>query len=468
MTRIEAPDPVGVATPRWSSLYRAHLEQVSAWAETALGDGPWSGFVLHAGTPATYHADDLHVPFRPLPHFVRFAPVPGPHHLMRFCPGERLRVVRVVADDYWEEPAPTLPDHPMHGIVELLEAPSVEAAAVLLGDVSGHAYVGESPEIAARLGLPAGAVEPVALMAQLDWHRGFKTAYEVECIRHATRRAARGHAAARAGFEARSTEREIHAAVLAATDQLDIETPYPNIIAWDDRASVLHYQTKRTSRPSPGNCFLIDAGATAYGYASDITRTYAHRESHPLFLEALDRMEALQQRLASGVRAGTGYEALHGEAVRGVGEILCTLGVLKVGPEDAFARGLVLPFLPHGLGHHLGVQVHDVGGQQVTPAGEHRPPGAEYPTLRTTRDLVAGHVVTVEPGLYFIPMLLDPFRSGPAAGAFDWDLVDALVPCGGIRIEDDIHVTAAGPENLTRPWVPGHLDAPVELVARPQ
>ncbi len=66
--------------------------------------------------------------------------------------------------------------------------------------------------------------------------------------------------------------------------------------------------------------------------------------------------------------------------------------------------------------------------------------------------------MTLEPGLYFIPRLLESFRGGGSAEAFDWKLVDALVPCGGIRIEDDVHMTDSGCENLTRAFLPGHRD----------
>jgi Xaa-Pro dipeptidase len=68
-----------------------------------------------------------------------------------------------------------------------------------------------------------------------------------------------------------------------------------------------------------------------------------------------------------------------------------------------------------------------------------------------TRRLEPGFVVTVEPGIYFIPSLLAKLRAGPFAGHVDWNLVDTLLPCGGVRIEDDVHVTADGQENLTRP-----------------
>ncbi|MCK6686053.1 MAG: M24 family metallopeptidase, partial [Thermoanaerobaculia bacterium] len=99
----------------------------------------------------------------------------------------------------------------------------------------------------------------------------------------------------------------------------------------------------------------------------------------------------------------------------------------------------------------LGIQVHDVAGRYRDREGNLNPPPPEYPYLRTTRTIEEGMVYTIEPGIYFIPMLLAPFRSGPHAGAFNWPLIDRLTPCGGIRIEDDIHVTATENRNLTRP-----------------
>jgi Xaa-Pro dipeptidase len=138
--------------------------------------------------------------------------------------------------------------------------------------------------------------------------------------------------------------------------------------------------------------------------------------------------------------------------------LLCEHGVLTGSPEAALAQRLTSVFLPHGLGHHLGLQVHDVGGRQVDPAGRTQDPPPDHPYLRTTRTLEEGHVVTIEPGLYFIPLLLDPVRQDERGANVDWDVVEELLPCGGIRIEDDVLVTRAGCEDLTRPFVPGHQD----------
>jgi Xaa-Pro dipeptidase len=106
-------------------------------------------------------------------------------------------------------------------------------------------------------------------------------------------------------------------------------------------------------------------------------------------------------------------------------------------------------FYPHGLGHFLGLQVHDVAGL-VDNDGAPLPRPEGYPALRLTRVLEPGNVLTIEPGLYFIDVLLREWRESGDASMIDWDRVDQLKPFGGIRIEDDVLVTEAGNEDLTR------------------
>jgi Xaa-Pro dipeptidase len=445
------------------ALFEDHITRICHDTERALTHSSeaghaFDGIVFHAGPQAYYHADDHSIAFHPAPHFARFAPVPGPEHLVIFKPGVPPRLIQVVPRDYWYEP-PTEPDHPYAQVLDVTAVASPEEAVTAAGDVVRFAYIGGDPERARALRIDLRAIEPAALLAPLDWARAFKTPYEVACIREAARIAALGHRAVRQGVEQHLSERQLHATFLAASGILESDSPYTNIIAWDDRSSILHYQTKRTARPNPGAVLLIDAGAVAHGYASDITRTYVRNGAHPVFRTLLDRMDAAQRRLVAGVRPGSSFLQLHLTAHREIGTMLSEVGVLKVPADDAFDRGLTRPFFPHGLGHHLGLQVHDIGGRQITPGGEHRDPPAEHPYLRTTRDLAPDHVVTIEPGLYFIPMLLEPFRGGPDAAAFDWSLIDALVPSGGIRIEDDVRVTEKGHEDLTRDLVPGHLGA---------
>jgi Xaa-Pro dipeptidase len=273
-------------------------------------------------------------------------------------------------------------------------------------------------------------------------------------MRAASRRGVKGHRAAAKAFMAGKSEFDIHLNYCRAVGHPENDLPYGNIVALNENGAVLHYQHQSHDKPDEFRSFLIDAGGRFNGYASDITRTYAQKGAHPIFAEALVRMESLQGELVRGVVPGADFVDLHGQAERGVSQVLFDLGILRGDPADAVARGLCRPFLPHGLGHHLGLQVHDVGGLQHSIEGDFRPPPDAHPHLRTTRPLAAGNVVTIEPGLYFIPMLLDPHRAGPASDVFDWRLIDELIPAGGIRVEDDILVTGQGCENLSRPWVP--------------
>jgi Xaa-Pro dipeptidase len=112
------------------------------------------------------------------------------------------------------------------------------------------------------------------------------------------------------------------------------------------------------------------------------------------------------------------------------------------------AVNLGATFMPHGLGHFLGIDTHDVGGY---PTGYTRPTEAGYASLRTVRPLAAGNFITVEPGCYFIDILLDAALADPVKSAFlVRDVVERFRGTGGVRIEDDVLVTADGCENLTR------------------
>ncbi len=444
------------------TLFADHIQTVCKHLDSALQEAAHAGvhlesIVFHAGSEQMYHGDDQSIPFRPDAHFARLAPVPGADHFVLYEPNTRLRLIRLAPNDFWHEP-PNNIDHPYAEAMQVETVGSREEAIAAIGQLKAAAYVGSSPKVAADLGLATDAVEPSALMAPLNWARAFKTPYEAQCLRDASKLAAIGHAAVRRGVASRRTTLQLHNDYLVATELRENQTPYSNIIAWDATAATLHYQSKNMDAPSPGNVLLIDAGANAWGYASDITRTYCNEQAHPVFRQILDGMEVLQLKLVAQVAPYTEYIDIHAAAHRGIADLLCDLGVLRVPAKEAYDRGLTRPFLPHGVGHHLGLQVHDVGGRQINPQGEIRPPSKEHPLLRTTRPLEPGFIVTIEPGLYFIPMLLDQHRSADTSAAFNWPLVDELIPCGGVRIEDDILVTETGHENLSRPFVPGHRD----------
>jgi Xaa-Pro dipeptidase len=147
------------------------------------------------------------------------------------------------------------------------------------------------------------------------------------------------------------------------------------------------------------------------------------------------------------------YEDLHERAHRELSEVLQRSELVRASPAEIDETGVSRVFLPHGLGHSIGLQCHDVGCALVKPK-------ARNPALRNTRCIDAGQAFTVEPGLYFIDSLLDSLRESAQGPKVNWKLVDSLKRFGGIRIEDDLHVMADGqPNNLTRPWLPGSASA---------
>ena len=431
-------------------MYAEHLALRRARADAIVDSLAPAGMLLAAGTPFRYHADDQHAPFRTNAHFAHWLPLTGSGHLLVVKPGRRPRLVRVTPRDYWHWHAGAAPEAEREWAqhFDIVEVADAEAAWRAVEVTPGTAYVGDRPDEALHHGVAPAGINPADLLARLDWDRACKTPYEIACMEQAQVHAARGHVAARAAFEAGASERAIHHAYVAAVGCVDHELPYESIIALDDHAATLHY-TPKTSR-ADARVLLIDSGASERGYASDITRTWTRAGCDPLFEELRVAMDAVQRSLCELVRPGVPYLDLHLAAHRRIGDLLHALGILAVGGDAAFERGLTAVFFPHGLGHFLGLQVHDVGGRQSASQGGETPPPAAFPSLRTTRTLEPGHVVTIEPGVYFIDMLLEPLRASAAARDVDWRLVERLSPFGGVRIEDDVLVTEDGHRNLTR------------------
>jgi Xaa-Pro dipeptidase len=430
------------------ALFAEHVTRLLGETTKALQATGHDSLVISSGAPFTYFADDQDAPFHRVPHFAHWCPLGGPHHLLHVVPGQKPRLVRHAPEDYWYEQGGVAEPFWLPAF-EFEERGSPDAVWKALGQPAKAAYVGNETARAEAAGL---ATNPVPLTARLDWLRSYKDAYEVRAIEEATSSGARGHQAAREAFRQGASELEIHQAFCRGAAATEAALPYPTIVALDEKAATLHYEAKRDKRS--GRVLLLDAGAQSRGYACDITRTTALPSCDPRFLELVESLDAIEQDLVKAATPGRPYLELHLQAHASVARVLFDLGILRVSAEEAFAKGYTHPFLPHGVGHQLGIQVHDVAGRQADPSGTPAPPPKEHPYLRNTRTIEAGQVFTIEPGIYFIPMLLRRFRSGPEAVAFDWDAIDALTPLGGVRVEDNVLVTPRGPRNLTRERLP--------------
>ena len=425
----------------------AHLMEV--WGQ-ALAAGGYDGAWIAAGESHLYFQDDHGPAFKATPYFSQWVDPKyaqsGAHLLLRPEAAQPLILFTPQPDDYWHAVADTphyLAQHmDLRGFADVTE---MQAAARLETQGSKRmAYIGEQPSNAW-----GGEPNPASVLAHLDYYRAVKTTYELEIMRTASLIGALGHQAAAECFKAGGSEFEIHMAYLGASRQNEHQLPYGNIVAVNEHAAILHYQHQERMHRDPPQSLLIDAGGQHRGFASDITRTYAAvGNEHADFVSLLAAMENHQARIIQHIKPGLTFADLHEFMHRSLCDVLVHESLIECSAEDAFEQRLNESFCPHGLGHLLGVQVHDVGGHIADALGTPAPPSQRYPTLRFTREIECDQVFTIEPGLYFIDSLLAQLRSQNAP--INWQKVDQLKGYGGIRIEDNVRVLPQGVENLTR------------------
>ena len=426
------------------TLYRDHLQTVMRRADDALSAAGFDALVIHAGVPPIQFLDDQTYPYKVNPHFKAWVPIlDNPQCVLIYVPGSRPRVLFHQPNDYWHKPA-SLPSEPWTEAVELIPMPDPASAGGEWAKLGRVAFVGPRDSFAAD----AATVNDPELLARLHFDRAVKTPYEIECLRRASDLGARGHLAALAAFRRGASEYEAHMRYLEACAQREEEMPYNNIVAYNEHAAVLHYQHLERRPPERLRSFLLDAGAQYRGYASDITRTYSAAPG--LFSDLIDALDAAQLRLCAEIVPGKDYREVHLSAHRILGDVLHTIGLTTLPGEAALEEGLTGVFFPHGIGHLLGLQVHDVGGVMGDSTGGERKRPEGHPYLRLTRMLEPGVVVTVEPGIYLIDSLLKAAREDQRGGHIDWAVVEQLRPFGGIRIEDNVVAAHGAPENLTR------------------
>ncbi|RDS82914.1 Xaa-Pro dipeptidase [Dyella monticola] len=425
-------------------LYAQHIATLRERADRALAQAGFDHLLVAASTPLRKFLDDQDYPFVASPHFRHWLPLTdAPGSWVIYTPGGKPKLIFVQPRDYWQ----VVPAAPSGYWVDHFDITVVRTHAEAVAALPKGNRAVIAPECPHIDGVDAN--NPQAVIDDLHWHRSYKTPYELALMRQASRTGARAHRAAERAFRAGESEFGIHMAYLAAADQTDAELPYANIVGLNEHGAVLHYTHFDRVPPEQSRSFLIDAGASASGYASDITRTYA-ATGHDAFQALIDSVERAQQGFAAKVTAGQSYPELHIHAHHVLAEVLREHGLIRMSAQSAVQSGVTSAFFPHGLGHPIGLQVHDVAGFQASQSGGSIPRPEGHPYLRMTRALEPGMVVTIEPGLYFIDMLLEELRGKPVSSDIVWNKVDAFRPYGGIRIEDDVVCTGGEPENLTR------------------
>lgn len=433
--------------PAYQALYAAHLVELQRRTQAVLTRENLDALVIHSGQAKRQFLDDMDYPFKVNPLFKAWLPVVDNPHCWLIVDGvNKPRLVFYLPVDFWHK----VPDAPTDFWADFFDIQLIDKAAhvekVLPYDKSRIAYLGEQLELAEALGFTE--LNPEGVFSYLHYHRAYKTEYEQACLREANKIAILGHQAAEACFRAGGSEFDIQLAYLAAVQQGENEVPYGNIIALNESAAILHYTVLSRKKPAVSHSFLIDAGASFHGYAADITRTYSKEQNE--FAELIKVMDKVQLQLVDTLKPGINYTEVQLKSHVLLANVLADFDFVQLGADAIVETGITRTFYPHGIGHHLGLQVHDVGGFMADERGTHVASPADHPFLRCTRLVEPNMVFTIEPGLYFIDSLLGDLKQTELSKYINWHKVDAFRQFGGIRIEDNVIIHRERNENLTR------------------
>lgn len=302
----------------------------------------------------------------------------------------------------------------------------------------------------------------VDLMLAVAEMRETKSAEEIEEMERAFRIGCRMHTLAMKMCRPGVVEREIAGAIEGVAKSMGSGLSFPSIVS--QHGETLH-NLCADGVLEPGRLLLCDAGAeTVNNYCSDHTRTYPvsgkftarQRDIYEIVLAAHDHVARI-------VRPGMMYADVHNAACLKLAEGLIAVGLVDGSASDVVASGAMTLFMPHGLGHGLGMDVHDceaMGERSFDfSAIAERAAASGTCIYRAAWRLRPGTVMTDEPGLYFIPALIDKCRAeGLYKGIVDYDALDAYRDFGGIRIEDDLLLTDDGCRMLGDERIPVTVD----------
>lgn len=407
--------------------------------------------------PRNYAATTF--PFRPHSHFLYFFGwgVPGAMGLLVDGQATLYLPVPAPEDALWSGPQPAFTE--IAAALGVAVAPLERLAPALAGRAVATlpaadaetrrrqaALLGRAIEVGVFSERDAAVAEAViALRLRHDEAavRELERAADITALAHAA-----GMRATRPGVR----ESVVRAAMEAELTAHGCATAYGSIVTV--HGEILHNET-HANLLAPGDLLLCDVGAESpAGWAGDVTRTWpVDGKYSPAQADIYDVVLQAQQAAIAAVRPGVRYRDLHLLATETLAHGLAALGLLRGDAAERARDGTAALFFPHGVGHLLGLDVHDMedlGDRAGYAPGRTRAsePGLRY--LRLDRDLQEGMAVTIEPGLYFVPAILDDPETRRRFGdRVDWSRVEKYRQLRGIRIEDDILVTSSGARVLT-------------------
>lgn len=289
-------------------------------------------------------------------------------------------------------------------------------------------------------------------MAEL---RVFKTPEEIEIMRYTNKISSEAHIEVMRSIRPGMTEYQLESIFrhYCYYNGGARHVAYTSICCSGINGAIIHYghaAAPNDKTVNDGDMCLFDMGCEYYCYSSDITCSFpANGKFTPEQRFVYEAVLKANRAVLKAAKPGVSWRDLHILAERVELEEMKAYGLLTGDVDEMLNARLGYTFMPHGLGHLLGINVHDVGGYLNTCPERSTEPGLQK--LRTNRILEAGMVVTVEPGLYFVEAQLRKARQDPILSKMiNWEMVDKFKHFGGVRIEDDVLITETGIELLTQ------------------
>ena len=430
-----------------ANLFAEHCREKLSRFQHILKSTGHDALVIGSGSKKIQFQDDMAYPFVANPYFREWIPLGkrAGSFLRISLSSSKPQLYLLAEEDIWHTAPQELPEG-YDSCLEIIQYTTTD-------DLNKHLFKSNETAVLVNetndFDLPVLRFNTKSVLTQIDYQRRNKTAYEHACIRTANQMAVPGHQAAEEAFRAGASELEIASAYLGACHCSESDMPYGIIAGINENAAVLHHTDLNKHKVAPRS-FLIDAGVACQGYAADITRTYAYDQGSD-FAAMIKQMDKVQQELVALGAIGQCPLELHVQSQHKVAQVLIDFKLLKGSPDQAVEQDIVSSFYPHGLGHHLGCNVHDKGSQLANPQGDPIPASKTYPNLRASAPMEANQVHTVEPGVYFIPSLLARLQASDKARCLNWPEIEQWIPYGGIRIEDNVIVHGDNSlENITR------------------
>ena len=411
---------------------RARVAEALQLTEELLLVGAGEPVPLPEGTDQTY-------PFRAHAEYVYLTGHDSPRGVLAFDPKER-------RPRQWVSfvPEVTEAERTWEGRTQV-EGKSLAALEAWLTNRRGRPIV----NLGAMLrGVNSDAALVARVREQLAHARRPKDDFELERMERAARATAYGFEVVREFVHPGVTERALQIELEAAFDRAGADrTGYETIVGSGPNSAVLHFPPSRR-QVRRGEFVLIDAGAEVDRYVIDVTRTFVAGGKPSAFQRDLFALVLKVEEAAIGrCRPGAEWKEIHLRAAIELTAGLVDMGLMHGTAESLVEQGAHTLFFPHGLGHLVGLGVRDASG--IFP-GRVKDKNPALSNLRMDLPLAPGYVTTIEPGLYFIPTILnDPRRRQRFRACVNWTLVEKHLHLGGVRIEDNVLITEGAPKVLT-------------------